>query len=617
MDRSDILLHFFNPDLRLAWGHFKDFRTPQQHYDFLMSNMNIAVLFCKQRCILPPTFILEDEFVFNICKTAKAFFVNDIILLPLRDFSFADTYLKKQREYYQVKDNYKLLFTESGKDVLNFLQDISNAKISRSAKIGEALSTKWLSAPDIDNYWKGLILSKPLIPVATLNKIPLRLVESSKAVTWKAIYNEIKNKSSLIDELIIHKLLQHDYNEIYIKEYKLKIITSLPSETFSILDKDKHDANFNYDYRTIKAVLESFGIWAMIKKILPEPLIALKERSGYFKFISLFETITSGSKNTFSIKKEIAYNLEKKKSLLRMRKYFVDINPDSYKTFDLWDEYFNELENIYTSYNIVGVTQHNKRMRNMINKVKKNILLYVPLKEEMSVLESSFRSLKYNDRKGFYEGDMNNYPVRVLCPDVIGRVAATFNICDYIMKYGKPDYILIIGIGGGFKQKGVGIADIIIPEDIYDLSISKIIETNEGDRIEKIKTDPFPLQSSKLISHIINNNDLRYKWQGIMKSITNYPVNSIHKIAMASVDEVVVRSSFFSITQNVSTTIGGVEMESGGICFVAQKYGLKVGMIRAISDFADPNKGDDAGRKFAMLGLCQLLDLIDIDKITE
>jgi nucleoside phosphorylase len=72
-----------------------------------------------------------------------------------------------------------------------------------------------------------------------------------------------------------------------------------------------------------------------------------------------------------------------------------------------------------------------------------------------------------------------------------------------------------------------------------------------------------------------------------------------------------------SPTQLLSTNdkLLGVEMEAGGVCAAAEKYSVKVCMLRAVSDNADPSKGDDKWRTIGMKALARLLAKLPFDAV--
>ncbi|WP_442868286.1 5'-methylthioadenosine/S-adenosylhomocysteine nucleosidase family protein [Bradyrhizobium sp. CCBAU 53415] len=82
---------------------------------------------------------------------------------------------------------------------------------------------------------------------------------------------------------------------------------------------------------------------------------------------------------------------------------------------------------------------------------------------------------------------------------------------------------------------------------------------------------------------------------------------SLHPGPLTSVDEVVSDSEWRKKLLAVNDKLLGVEMEAGGVCAAAEKFGVKVAMLRAVSDNADPSKADDQWRPIGMKALARLL----------
>ena len=58
-------------------------------------------------------------------------------------------------------------------------------------------------------------------------------------------------------------------------------------------------------------------------------------------------------------------------------------------------------------------------------------------------------------------------------------------------------------------------------------------------------------------------------------------------------------------------------MEAGGVCAVAEEFGLQVGVVRCISDYANPAKSDNEWRLRAMNTVAHLLKSLDFEAMLE
>lgn len=61
----------------------------------------------------------------------------------------------------------------------------------------------------------------------------------------------------------------------------------------------------------------------------------------------------------------------------------------------------------------------------------------------------------------------------------------------------------------------------------------------------------------------------------------------------------------------------GVEMEAGGVCAVAEEFGVQTCVVRCVADHANPAKSDDEWRQRAIATVGHLLQSLDFEALVE
>jgi nucleoside phosphorylase len=84
---------------------------------------------------------------------------------------------------------------------------------------------------------------------------------------------------------------------------------------------------------------------------------------------------------------------------------------------------------------------------------------------------------------------------------------------------------------------------------------------------------------------------------------------------MTSLDEIVSSEEWVDQLCTVEPKLLGVEMEAGGVCAAAASFGMKVAVLRSISDLSDPAKTDDIWRVRALKTSANLLEHLQWNEI--
>jgi nucleoside phosphorylase len=169
--------------------------------------------------------------------------------------------------------------------------------------------------------------------------------------------------------------------------------------------------------------------------------------------------------------------------------------------------------------------------------------------------------------------------------------------------------LVVAGIAGGFAQEGVSLGDVVVAKSVADLA-SRKIRQHEDAVIPEFRPREYATDSriSKLFQ---SGNFDRAKWEQRVIEQGEWPDGrrpTIHFGTVASVDEVVSSNEWVLKLRNAWPKLLGVEMEAGGVCAAAESFGLKVGVVRGISDHSDPAKSDTEWRRRAMKAVGTVVD---------
>ena len=140
-----------------------------------------------------------------------------------------------------------------------------------------------------------------------------------------------------------------------------------------------------------------------------------------------------------------------------------------------------------------------------------------------------------------------------------------------------------------------------------DLANRKVIDEESEASSPKFRRRDFNLAPA--LRNVLSSDAFAMKeWSDSI--IEDWPKDrrpSVHYGPLTSVDEVVSSADWRGKLLSVDDRLLGVEMEAGGVCAAAEKYNVKVCMVRAVSDNADPSKEDDKWRTIGMKALARLL----------
>lgn len=185
----------------------------------------------------------------------------------------------------------------------------------------------------------------------------------------------------------------------------------------------------------------------------------------------------------------------------------------------------------------------------------------------------------------FPDGQSGVYRVIVMPLLGMGRVQAAMATADAIRRW-HPRYLILVGIAGGIAERGIGIGDILISDQIVDYELGKITPAGQEIRWEAHRADPRLLNACK--------NFMDRSWQKQIQAKRPDPAEPRSHIGpIASGDKVIAFGEILARYREVWPKLIGVEMEAAGVATAAFQSSEKPGffMVRCVSDLADEQKG--------------------------
>ncbi len=186
------------------------------------------------------------------------------------------------------------------------------------------------------------------------------------------------------------------------------------------------------------------------------------------------------------------------------------------------------------------------------------------------------------------DGRKNKYSIVLTSLVDMGRVSAAVAASQALSRW-RPRCILMVGISGGFRARGVGLGDIIVSDKVVDYELGKVTEKGTEPRYEVYKADAVLLGAAKHLSDTAWQPRIAVARRGDGKP-------RVHVGPIASGDKVIADSDFARSHQDVWSKLLGVEMEGGGVAYAVYSAPERHRflMVRGVSDYADKEKGGEA-----------------------
>jgi len=624
--RSNVFLHFLNRDSREIYGLF-DTHYGNIHPRLLSRAMNAAAILCEDHCFAPPGFILEDEIAFRWAEVYKEFLESALIQFPLRETSLSDYAEKKRSDYMPMRDRYSGLFSDRR---LHFLGENAKGLIRRKSHITEGILNGWEGDAERGRkIWQPVKKILQAKDIDQLTGIPGILNDEGTALTWAAISPRL-SPAALEARRELRGALQHTYFSQYCSEYKLVSIARLPYmiDDFSLPRKAR-----SFCFERLRTFLDSFSLWGLLIDAPASMLVALRKKPGFIAFIDAYVALAETADSLLTLRFHAARAAAR--STFNWSDFAARFNavfnlPGDIELVELADAMGDVAQSIVVQHGLPSrpavsstlptLPQPSTRVATVTTQASADLALFVALNEELEELAKQL-GFQRNHVPPYATGKLGEHYVEVICSKGMGRVRAAIEVTRYLEKrrQAKPKMILIVGLAGGFAEKKVIQGHLVCVEKVVDLASRKILDDAAGATDSKFRQRDYALTGA-LAALLQSDSFPKNDWIGAAIEKADWPADrrpSIDYGEMASADEVVASDEWRKTLLGHADKLLGVEMEAGGVCAAAEAFNVKVGMLRVISDVADPSKGDDAWRKIGMRTIAEMLRFLPIDKLFE
>ena len=245
---------------------------------------------------------------------------------------------------------------------------------------------------------------------------------------------------------------------------------------------------------------------------------------------------------------------------------------------------------------------------------KKRVAVFCPLSEEMEIVVRRL-DLKKVQGQQLYVGCIGDCQVVGYSGLSMGRVPAAVATCKMIQTY-EPDHIIVTGIAGAFRSKGIRLGDVLVPTQIFDVARRKVYEEESPTGSRKVHHSFRPVVyhvNSYAVKFILQSGDFDSDgWQGTAARLSGYRHGRVPQLQaecdILCSDEVVATEEWRAQFKPFDSAIG-VEMEAGGVCAALERDRVAKGVsvLRGVSDFANVAKSDDKWRRIAVTNVAELL----------
>jgi len=618
--RRDIFLHFLNRDTREIFGLYETLNK-ERHGVLMRRALNAAVVLCEDRCIAPPGFVIEDQIAFELAENQCAYLIEGLLQFPMRESSLAEFAEKKRIGYEPMRDRYSGLFNDTR---IGFLGENATGIIGRRSHITERILEDWREGPESGHrMWKpvkGILLPTHVDMVA---KVPVALNERGTALTWAAIAPQLPPEARAAS-IELRDTLQHIYFRQYCSEFRLVALTEVPHVWRDFLLP--HD-DLIYSYRRLGVFLDAFELRELIFDAPADLIVALRKRPGFISFMDAYVGIAARTTSNTDLGFLVGRVRDAFKydwTAVRARRLSLfDVSPvEVSELASVLGEAASRLVREYglpvRAQAVQQATRTGGVTPNMIT--EPDLILFVALEEELDVLARQLKLTK-NDSPPEASGDLGGVSVDVVCPRNMGRVAAAVAMSNYLAKrHRPPKLILIVGIASGFKENGSDVGHIVSVTKVVDLALRKVVDEKEGPS-PNFRREDYRMHDALarvLQADVFDKNKWSTEACGLGWPDDRRP--SIRSGPMASSDEVVSSDRWRAMMiegQGGETKLLGVEMEAGGVCAAAERAGVKVCMLRAITDMADPSKTDNHWRPLGMKTLASLIERVPLGRVLD
>lgn len=613
-----ILLHFLNIDFLRYYGWLNNrYGVDSDSEAHLRRCFRLAVALSSEYALLPPTFILQTLPCLKIMEEHANVVDLGFVRLPLREVSVDEFLAKKEREYRMVHEQYGRMFGRLAARSWRLLERFKSAMLPRNVRVGEHLARVWAQGPEAEASWLAVLP----IEVSAVRIDACRMVGRDALENGFAITPEQLMKDARVHQILrrqdVYGLVLKSYNSMYCSEFRAQMFSDVGSH-----DQLLADSPYPYwKYRDFERVLAAFGMREFVLECSPEAYSQLLLSPFFRSFVEWYESAYSNRSASCPVYDSIVSSLPTNARLVQVLRKFkgqlsLGQNPRSERNVLVAiDEFLGE--QIWLT-----IPEQDNRGRFRMPVTSGHVCVFVALTEELEALLRPFGNPKpYRGNR--YQVERNGVTVSFICPGKMGRVAAALETAIFLGDCKRDkitvDLIVVAGVAGGFQKNSVELGDVLIPEEVFDISQRKVISSGDVAEFE-FRPTTFRLNDSLKIYLTTPGSFPKEQWAVEARQEAAWPwesgrVPTMRGGPLACADEVVAYADWATRIFKVHPKMIGVDMETGGVCAAAEKFGVPVVGLRCVSDMADEKKGATSFREISKRVLSHLLGALDFSRI--
>jgi nucleoside phosphorylase len=612
----NLLLDFMNPESRRIAGLYNN-STAKWHRLYLERLLNLHALWCGEYCILQSGVLFECHIAEAAMRNKSSFLSSRTIRVPLGELEVWRFLENRRRELSRFSQYYPDLFAEKN-DLL--LLRTPEAIIPKFRRTGAALADQWEAFPDLQNSYPMPVWTDARTAeiLTAASKIPNDIIRRGDTLTWPDLKLEIERRRLEISGEVLQRWNQHLYLESYNQQFALRVITSLPAQLpeLGYVGKD-----LAYDHDAIFGVLNLWGLGARIEGLEDYEILGMRQGPGFYKFRLAFDKIAASASSVTEVKAAFAkiHNELGREVNLSVRALLGQASPGEFlRVADDLDDVFGEIA-AASKHVDLGVGTLGKRLggRHGMTSGQVKCVIFAALEFEAKALADrwSFRAAKGGS---YWEGEVKGSRAVLISPHKMGRVPAAIETIKFLKDHGREldssILFFVVGLCGGIAANEIVRGDVVIGDEIYDLSSRKM----KGHSFSQTELRPRTFRCDPRLGRLVKRTAFdEMQWavkarasEGWQSKDRQFPLLRVGNVVC--VDEVVSSDEWIAALRQVEPKALAIEMESGGVAAALEEFDLRPTVVRGVSDLADPSKADDAWRGIAIRTVANLIESIDM-----
>jgi nucleoside phosphorylase/ribosomal protein S13 len=571
---ENIYYHFFDRELRQSVNaNISD--------ENICKIISVSLFMSDGIFYLPISHLYESysEFPKSFDLLKKLESIGVVCLVSGHD-SIENFILSRQEMYKHDKDRYPMYFKD---DIDIWSSNLIVLENSTTEILRKNFSSDKIIIKELDDD-----------KIHHINKIIKNTVENdkSKAITYSLFKNKIslrKYRNAVYN--VVSSNIKNQISKYYIQRYlnitSGTIITGIESiQQYDFLAKDSFSTNYYIYTKILKIIgadidLPSFSYFVVSLK---------KERELFEIIITRLNCLTHSLSNLLKDKKiGLMHGCNKYLHSGKTYSKICDASSFFANVLVYLDDICNNHEDLFFEID-------------KMNKNRKSLILVVVTKIELDALFDAINI--YCPRQYLIDrisGDLVykelfgcKLPVYIVQSEMgISGTGSIMNTISKVNKYLNPEKILMVGIAFGINEEEQKIGDILVSKQIWNYEPSKITETRNIGRGDKIPA------SSSLIQ--------------LFRSVRLNKEVMVHFGLLASGEKLINSKKYLNELKSIEPELIGGDMEAAGLVSVCYNNHIDWLVIKAICDWGYDKNGKNQVRAannacdYLMRGLIRII----------